>query len=60
MKIRVYVDKSSIEVFTDEYKTNFSCNVFAGNSQRENYIAVDSGCLNIGEIKMWELKETIH
>ena len=59
MKIRAFVDKSSIEVYTDDYKTNCSCNVFADSSQTGNYIVTDEGCLNIREIKMWELKETI-
>ena len=59
MKIRAFVDKSYFEVYTDDYKTNCSCNVFADSSQTVNYIVTDEGCLNIREIKMWELKETI-
>ncbi|HHV10371.1 MAG TPA: glycoside hydrolase family 32 protein [Clostridiales bacterium] len=53
MKIRVLSDQSSIEVFTDDYKTNHSCNVFAGNGQNQNAIVAKNGELKVISLKTW-------
>jgi len=55
LSIHVFADQSSIEVFTDNYKTNHSCNVFAKNNQDKNYIAADNGKIFISHLSTWEL-----
>ena len=59
MKIHIYVDRSSIEVFTDDYQTNHSCNVFAGEEQNKNYIYAENGEVYIKELHAWSLKKVM-
>lgn len=59
MKIHIYVDKSSIEVFTDDYQTNHSCNVFAGEQQNKNYVYAENGEVYIKELQVWSLKNVM-
>lgn len=59
MKIRLFVDKSSIEVYTDDYKTTFCCNVFAGESQNKNYISVSGGQMAVIKLKTWKLSKVM-
>jgi len=56
MDIHMFVDQSSIELFTDEYRTNHSINVFASESQDQNYIQGVEGGVYINQIETWELK----
>ncbi|MEO1772233.1 beta-fructofuranosidase [Enterococcus sp. 665A] len=59
LMIHLFVDQSSVEIFTDEYKTCHSLNVFAGNNQNKNYVSVAEGTLVISELNTWELERTI-
>lgn len=59
LKIRLFVDISSIEVYTDDYKTNFCCNVFAKKTQNKNYISVSDGLLSIQKLQTWKLNKVI-
>lgn len=59
MKIHVYVDKSSIEAFTDDYQTNHSCNIFAGNQQNKNYVYAENGEVYIKKLHAWSLKKVM-
>lgn len=59
LKIHLFVDQSSIEIFTDGYKTCHSLNVFAGNNQNKNYISVDEGTLFISQLDTWALAKTM-
>jgi beta-fructofuranosidase len=59
MEIHAFADQSSIEIFTDNYKTTHSCNVFAGNEQNNNYIVASGGNLMIKRLKMWGMKTSI-
>lgn len=55
LSVHIFVDQSSIEVFTDNYKTNHSCNVFADNKQNKNYIEGINGNVFIRRLSTWEL-----
>ncbi|MGX6979400.1 glycoside hydrolase family 32 protein [Vagococcus elongatus] len=59
LKIHVFVDQSSIELFTDDYQTNHSLNVFAGDDQNQNYLSVGEGKLVIKELITWKLEKTL-
>lgn len=59
LMIHLFVDQSSVELFTDEYKTCHSLNVFAGNDQSKNYMSVTEGTLVIKELNTWELEKTM-
>jgi beta-fructofuranosidase len=56
MMIHAYIDQSSIEVFTDDYKTNHSCNVFAADEQNHNYIIASGGEIKISQMTTWVVK----
>ena len=58
MEVHVYVDQSSVEVFTDDYKTNHSCNVFATDEQNRNYIAAIGGEVKVNSIVTWAIRNT--
>jgi beta-fructofuranosidase len=55
MKIHAFIDVSSIEIFTDDYKTNHSCNVFASTSQNRNYIVAHHGKVSIKKLETWAI-----
>lgn len=57
--IHLFVDKSSIEIFTEDYETNHSCNVFANESQNQNYISVPAGKLKISAMQTWALQKVM-
>lgn len=60
LTIHIFIDKSSIEIYTDEYKTIHSCNVYANEYQNKNFISVDSGELFITEISSWNIKRVVY
>lgn len=59
LDIRLFVDQSSVELFTDHDKTNHSLNVFADNTQNKNYLVVEEGQLFVHEITTWKLATPI-
>lgn len=60
LKLKIYVDVSSIELYMDDYKTNLCCNVFAKKNQKKNYILVKEGKLVIRKIKTWKMDKVIN
>ncbi|MCI1209842.1 MAG: glycoside hydrolase family 32 protein [Treponema sp.] len=56
LDICLFVDKSSIELFTDNFKTVHSMNIFAEMDQNENYIMPLNGMLYIRSLKSWGLE----
>lgn len=56
MVIHVFVDQSSVEIFTDDYKTCHSLNVFAAQEQNQNYIQGGTGKLYINSLVTWGMK----
>jgi len=58
LQIHLLVDQSSVEIFTDDYHTSHSCNIFAGSSQNMNYITVPAGTLYIDSLITWGIGST--
>ena len=58
LQVHLFVDQSSLEVFTDSYQTSHSCNIFAGNDQNANYIVVPDGSLSIESLTTWGLRDS--
>lgn len=59
MVIHIFVDQSSLEVFTDDYKTCHSLNIFAGQEQNQNYIREGSGKVYINSLFTWGMKKVM-
>ena len=59
LDIHIFSDKSSVEVFSEHYTTNHSCNVFADAEQDKNLLTVSGGSLKIKTMQMWKLKKVI-
>ena len=57
--IHIFSDKSSIEVFAENYETNHSCNIFADETQDHNRISVPRGKLKIRSLETWALKKVM-
>lgn len=58
LQVHIFIDQSSLELFTDAYQTAHSCNIFAGNDQNANYIVASSGCLRIQSLTTWRLRDS--
>jgi len=54
--IHIYSDQSSLELFTDDYQTVHSCNIFAGNEENKNYLIAKNGTAMIESIRTWRLE----
>lgn len=59
LDIRILSDRSSLEIFNDDYRVNLSCNVYTTAENEENYIEAAGGKLVIESIKTWELETTM-
>ncbi len=57
LDIHIFSDQSSIEVFSNNYQNNISCNVYASDQQNQNYITVNSGEASAEYLKTWSLEE---
>lgn len=57
--VHLFVDQSSIELFTDDYKTTHSLNVFAKKNQNKNYLSVEKGSLAVTNLVTWSLAKTM-
>lgn len=55
----LFVDKSSVEVFAENYSIVQSCNIFADKRQDKNYLSVPAGKLKIKCLQMWSLKKVM-
>ena len=59
MKVHAYIDQSSIEVFTDDYKTSHSCNVFAEDRQNMNYLIARGGEIKVKHMAAWAMEKVM-
>jgi len=59
MKVHAYIDQSSIEVFTDDYKTSHSCNVFAEDGQNMNYLIARGGEIKVKHMAAWAMEKVM-
>lgn len=56
LNVHIFADQSSIEVFTDNYQTVHSGNIFGGNDQNKNFISVKNGTVVINKLCSWGMK----
>lgn len=55
LNFHIFVDNCSVELFTDDYRTVHSCNIYCLEEITENYFSVQDGALLIEDIEIWEL-----
>lgn len=56
LDIHLYSDKSSVEMFSDGYQNNISCNVFSPGDVCENHLVCETGSIFIEKLEVWELE----
>lgn len=56
LDVHVFVDQSSIEIFTSDYQNNHSNNVFAGKCQNQLWIRTTGGKAVLKNIEIYELR----
>ena len=56
IEIHVFMDTTSIELFTDQYRTVMSLNVFAAEGQKQMYLMPIDGTLCISSADTWKLE----
>lgn len=59
LDIHVYSDKSSVELFSNGYRNNLSCNIYNADENQENYLIAKDGTIAITELNTWKLKKVI-
>jgi len=59
LDIHIFSDQSSIEIFTDNYRTVHSGNVFASNKNNKNYILANCGSVIINKLSTWGINDSI-
>lgn len=59
LDIHIFLDQSSIEVFSCQYQMNMSCNVFADNSQNINLVQALDGKVYFKSIFTCGMKKTM-
>lgn len=56
LEMHLYMDQSSLELFTDNYKTVHSLNLFAGEEQNQNYVKAEDGLVHIKRLSTWGIR----
>lgn len=59
LDIHIFVDQSSIELFTDNYQTIHSGNVFGASNQDMNYIEPHNGSLVVRKLSTWGMETSM-
>lgn len=59
LDVHIFADQSSIEMFTDNYQTAHSGNIFATNEENKNYIAAKNGILAIKKLCTWGMETSM-
>lgn len=57
LDIHIYSDRSNIELFSDEYRNNITCNIFSLDDDVNNMIAVCGGEVKLDKVETWKLKK---
>ena len=58
LDIHIYSDKISLEIFSNDYQNNFSCNIYNVDDDQKNEMTAIGGDLMIESIRSWELEKT--
>ncbi len=56
LDIHIFSDQSSVEMFSNHYQNNISCNIFAPETACGNYITAQGGELSIEIMETWDLE----
>ena len=59
LDIHIYSDKISLEIFSNDYQNNFSCNIYNVDDDQKNEMKAIGGDLMIESIRSWELEKTM-
>ena len=59
LDIHIYSDKISLEIFSNDYQNNFSCNIYNVDDDQKNEVKAIGGDLVIESIRSWELEKTM-
>ena len=59
LDIHIYSDKISLEIFSNDYQNNFSCNIYNVDDDQKNEVKAIGGDLMIESIRSWELEKTM-
>ena len=59
LDIHIYSDKISLEIFSNDYQNNFSCNIYNVDDYQKNEMEAIGGDLMIESIRSWELEKTM-
>lgn len=59
LDIHIFIDRSSIEVFSNNYQNNMACNVFSDETQVNNYIASENGELYLEKLETWNIENVL-
>ena len=59
LDIHIYSDKISLEIFSNDYQNNFSCNIYNVDDDQKNEMTAIGGDLMIESIRSWELEKTM-
>ena len=59
LDIHIYSDRSNIELFSNGYQNNISCNVFTPYEDGENSVFAEGGDAVIQQIQTWDLERVI-
>lgn len=59
LDIHIYSDKISVELFSNEYQNNFSCNIYNVEEGQKNYIVAEGGVAEIDTLEKWDLENVM-
>lgn len=59
LDIRILSDRSSVELFSNNYTTNISCNIYTTAEAERNIIVTDNGTVAVKSARGWTLEKTI-
>lgn len=57
LDIHIYSDRSNIELFSDEYRNNITCNIFSLDDDVNNMITAYGGQVKLDKVETWKLKK---
>ena len=55
MKVHIFIDRTSVEIFTDDYRTCLSNNIYPDSDQTMNSIQVENGKAMISSLESYKL-----
>ena len=59
LDIHIYSDTISVEMFSNGYQNNFSCNIYNIEEKQKNYMIAKGGGVAVKELETWNLKKSM-